>query len=329
MNWPRAAAVLLVGSLALVAVVSRGPAHGEGPRSVQALDRPRFFFAGDGRLRLRHAHFAEFLDVRFRRTDGTYDASALQQVAHFFRSRGDGAVGPVSLRLVELLSYLQSRYRLREMILLSGYRSPEFNDALGVQGQAVAFASLHTQGLAADLALPGTNLRDLWLRLRGEQVGGVGYYRTQRFLHLDVGPPRFWEETTSRVAEKLSAGNARVFLRTDFDRYPSLDGAEIVVHSVTAFPLRLHKRLRLVGESGLLAEAEVMPAQPAGARDVDGCWAIEGPALRHAFRVPKGISRPEGGAARRRGRIVWPTCEPRVERTPAEVESNVVELVAQ
>lgn len=296
------------------------PRHPEVPKG-----ETRFFFSGDGQLRLRHGHFAETLHVRFRSTDGTYDPTALQQVAHFFRSRGDGTVGWVSLRLIELLSYLQKQHHLREMILLSGYRSPEFNEALGRQGREVAFASLHTQGLAADLALPGSNLRDLWLQLRGEQIGGVGYYRSQRFLHVDVGPSRFWEETTSRVSERLSAGNARLFLRTDFDRYPSLRGAEVSIHSVTAFPLRLHRRARLVGEAGLLAEVEMVPSLPAVAREVDGCWVIEGPAARYPFQVTQELVRAGEHATRRRGRVLWQTCDPRVESTPVEIESNLVE----
>ena len=158
--------------------------------------------------------------------------------SHFFRSREDGREGAISLRLIELLAYVQDHFHPRQMTLLSGYRSPEFNEDLRAAGGQAAQTSLHTQGLAADVALqrrrPATRCGASCATLR---TGGAGYYRKGNFLHLDTGPPRFWEETTSRVGENLSAGNARIFLRTDFDRYPTIDGAVCSLYSVTAFPL--------------------------------------------------------------------------------------------
>jgi uncharacterized protein YcbK (DUF882 family) len=322
---------LLVASLCLLAM--RAVAEQRSlpqPRRIENEALPRFFFVGNGRLKMRHGHFEEQLDVVYRRADGSYDRTALDRIAHFFRSRADGATVPVPLRLVELLSYLQVAHGVREMILLSGYRSPEFNDALGAQGQAVAFASLHTQALAADLALPGQNLRRLWMKLRDERVGGVGYYASQRFLHVDVGPPRFWEETTSRVSERLSAGNARVFLRTDYDRYPKFEGAELTIHSITALPLRVQKRLFLEDNGRRWLELDTEPASLGRVRDDNGCWSIEEPAPRYAFRVVRAhpLARAEA-QARQRGTLVWETCAPRIERTPQTLESNPVEFLLQ
>ncbi len=325
----RALGLLLLALASLPASGAHGRAAPGLQRAPTSQAEPRFFFAGNGRLEMRHGHFNERLDVRYRRSDGSYDPLALERIAYFFRSRGDGAVAPISLRLIELLSYLQAVLGVREMILLSGYRSPEFNEALGAQGRAAAFASLHTQTLAADLALPGQNLRRLWLKLRETEIGGVGYYPSQRFLHIDVGPPRFWEESTSRVSERLSAGNARVFLRTDFDRYTQWDGAEIVLHSVTAFPLRLQKYARFEHAGGLGVQLPMVPAVPTLASDQDGCWVIEQAAPHLRFRV---VASEETavrlrGARPQRGKIVWETCAPRVERTPEEVRSNTVEWV--
>ncbi|GIW44328.1 MAG: hypothetical protein KatS3mg077_1610 [Candidatus Binatia bacterium] len=293
------------------------------PRTAWADPAVRFFFAGDGRLSLVHGHFEEHLDVRYRRADGSYDPAARAAIDRFFRSRGDGKVEAIPLRLIELLSYIQSRYRLRRMVLLSGYRSPEFNEALGTQGQAVALASLHTQALAADLAIPDADLRKLWLRLRAEGVGGVGLYASQRFLHIDVGPVRFWEETTSRVSEKLSAGNARIFARSDFDRYPSLDGARITLHSVTAFPLRIARHIE--GEAhGHVFEAQVVPLQPQLDREGD-CWVIREPSARYEFEV-RGTPTVPLELHGRRIALRLVTCSPRVERTPENIPTNTIEI---
>ena len=120
---------------------------------------PRFFFAGNGHLKLSHAHFGTTLDVRYRRADGSYDPDALRQIQHFFRSREDGREGAISLRLIELLAYVQDHFHPRQMTLLSGYRSPEFNEDLRAAGGQAAQTSLHTQGLAADVTLTGVDLR--------------------------------------------------------------------------------------------------------------------------------------------------------------------------
>lgn len=285
---------------------------------------PRFFFAGDGRLVLRHAYFENTLDVRYRQADGTYDPAALKQIEHFFRSREDGREAPIPLRLIELLSYVEQHYHPRQMVLLSGYRSPEFNADLRNNGRAAAQASLHTDAMAADIMFVGLDMRRLWRQLRDLGTGGVGYYRANKFLHIDTGQPRFWEASTSRVSENLSAGNARVFLRTDFDRYQRLEGAICSLHSVTAFPLRIHPHATLVGPGGWMT-LMIEPVS-SGIRDDDGCFLIADPAERYEFRV---VSTDElnGAVASSRSRIMLSTCEPREAKTPAEIASNPLEIV--
>jgi uncharacterized protein YcbK (DUF882 family) len=290
------------------------PSFGEG--------LPRFFFEGNGRLVLRHAHFDTTLDVRYRRANGSYDAAALKQIEHFFRSREDGREAPISLRLIELLSYIQSHHHPRQMILLSGFRSPEFNTDLRKAGGAVAQASLHTEAMAADITFTGLDMARLWRQLRDLGTGGVGYYRANKVLHIDTGPPRFWEASTSRVSENLSAGNARIFLRTDFDRYRDLNGAICALHSVTAYPVTIsaHARVAAVDEVPIVIE----PANGAGL-DADGCFAVSSPDVRE-FRV-KGTPATGGhGGVHGQGRIVLSTCEPRIGKTPAEIISNPFEV---
>ncbi|MFN8625095.1 MAG: DUF882 domain-containing protein [Candidatus Binatia bacterium] len=290
---------------------------------------PRFFLAGNGRLVLRHGHFDTTLDVRYRRRDGSYDPAARARIEHFFRSREDGREAPVSLRLVELLAYIQDHYRPRQMVLLSGFRSPAFNADLRDAGGAVAQASLHTEAMAADIMFVGLDMARLWRQLRGLGSGGVGYYRRNKFLHVDTGPPRFWEATTSRVQENLSADNARVFLRTDFDRYPRLEGAIAGLHSVTAFPILVAAKAAVVGPDGTRA----ITLQPVGrevARETataEGCFAVQPAPETHEFRVaavePAVDPRGETAAA---FHIVLSTCEPRVGKTPERIESNKIEV---
>ena len=282
----------------------------------------RFFFAGNGRLVLRHAYFDTTLDVRYRHADGSYDPAALERIAYFFRSREDGRQSAISLRLVELLSYVQEQYHPRQMILLSGFRSPAFNADLRSAGRAAASASLHTEAMAADIMFAGVDMRVLWHRLRDLGSGGVGYYRANKFLHIDTGPPRFWEAATSRVTENLAADNARVFVRTDFDRYPNLEGALCGLHSVTAYPVLVSSHARVVGERE--AAITIAPTNGAGV-NADGCIVVSSPEQRE-FRVtsitsPARDERPAQGESR----IVLSTCEPRIGKTAAEITSNPIE----
>ena len=286
---------------------------------------PRFFFAGDGRLVLRHAYFNTTLDVRYRHRDGTYDPAARAQIAHFFRSREDGREAPVPWRLVELLAYVQQRYHPRQMVLLSGFRSPDFNADLRNAGGAVAQASLHTEAMAADVMFVGLDMARLWRQLRSLGTGGVGYYRKNKFLHVDTGPPRFWEATTSRVQENLSAANARVFLRSDFDRYPRLEGASAGLHSVTAFPILVAARAALIGPGGTRA----ITVQPVSgeAANPDGCFAVQPAHHTREFRVTvvdPAVSK--SGTAAATSHIVLSTCEPRLGQTPVQIESNRIEV---
>jgi uncharacterized protein YcbK (DUF882 family) len=263
------------------------------------------------------------LDVRYRRADGTYDPDALQQIRHFFRSREDGREGAISLRLVELLAYVQDHFHPRQMTMLSGYRSPEFNEDLRAAGGQAAQTSLHTQGLAADVTLTGVDLRRLWRQLRALRTGGAGYYRKGNFLHLDTGPPRFWEETTSRVSENLSAGNARIFARTDFDRYSTIDGAVLSVYSITAFPLLVSAHARIVGPRGG-SDVSLEPIDD-GIERRDGCLAITKPADAYQLRLVRAAPDADNRSGERR-HVLITTCDPRIERTPTEVESNSIAI---
>ena len=186
---------------------------------------PRFFIMGDGHLAVVNAHTDEHLTVRYRREDGTYDPDALARLRRVFRSGGDAREQDVSLRLIEVLSHVQKMAGGHPLVLLSGYRSPTYNQSLKNQGKQVAGGSMHTEGLAADLAFPRPQLPKPWHQVRDLDCCGAGYYAKEGFLHVDVGRPRFWEATTSRVDENLSAGK-RADVRADGVRPVCRGGAD-------------------------------------------------------------------------------------------------------
>jgi uncharacterized protein YcbK (DUF882 family) len=281
--------------------------------AIPAAAQSRFYFGGDGVLELHHAYFDEVLRVRYRAPDGQYDAQALQRIEHFFRSRSDGQQRAMSLRLIELLDYVEDRYHPRRLTLISGFRSPEYNQALRDGGRRVAQASMHTEGLAADVQPAGLRLRPLWDALRAERFGGVGLYQHDGFIHIDSGQPRFWEAATSGVDQNPAKENAKLFARTDFDRYASLAGAIIRLHSVTALPIRISRTAHLGN-----AELALAARDAAVHRDGD-CWVFDQPAASYELTVTTAL-RPSA----QHQAIRLTTCAPRVGATPDEVSTNPI-----
>jgi uncharacterized protein YcbK (DUF882 family) len=76
--------------------------------------------------------------------------------------------------------------------ILSGYRSHKTNSLIVKQFERSAKNSFHTKGQAVDIRLPGlraSKLRRASFELR---EGGIGFYPRRRFVHIDVGPVRYW-----------------------------------------------------------------------------------------------------------------------------------------
>jgi uncharacterized protein YcbK (DUF882 family) len=76
--------------------------------------------------------------------------------------------------------------------VIGGYRSPATNEMLREKGSGVAKHSLHLKGQAVDLSLPNCSLRNLHRAALSLQAGGVGYYPSSDFIHVDCGPIRHW-----------------------------------------------------------------------------------------------------------------------------------------
>ena len=276
---------------------------------------PRFFIAGDAQLTILNAHTDERVQAQYRGPDRRYDQATLRRISHVFRSRGDDREIPVSLRLIEILSRLQRLTGLKPLVLLSGYRSTDYNQELKQRGGQVAGGSMHTEGLAADLAFPRPELPAMWQKVRALDCCGAGMYRQEGFMHVDVGRPRFWEPSTSRVDENLSAGNARLLARTEFDRYAAGETIVVSVHALTVPPVLIERRARLVperGESVRVALAGDLPER-------DGCFELA--VSRAQLRVPG------APAVHGRAKLVLTTCTPRLERTPETLETNPIEIL--
>jgi len=100
-------------------------------------------------------------------------------------------VHPVNTDVLNLLCGIQDRLGgNRQIEIISAYRSPECNDVLRTKSGKVARNSLHLQGLAIYFAVSGVSREALARIASSFFAGGVGKY--QEFVHIDIGPVRYW-----------------------------------------------------------------------------------------------------------------------------------------
>jgi uncharacterized protein YcbK (DUF882 family) len=143
-------------------------------------------------LGFRHLHTGEKLKVTYW-AEGEYLAEGLREIDHLLRDHRTGDSVGMDRHLLDLLFNLQTRLeREGEFQIISGYRSPKTNKMLRANTTGVAKKSLHMQGKAIDIRLPGTELKHLRKAAIALKSGGVGYYPKSNFIHVDTGRVRYW-----------------------------------------------------------------------------------------------------------------------------------------
>ena len=144
------------------------------------------------RLRLVNAHTREKLDVVYM-TRGHYIDESLESIAHLMRDHRAERERAMDRGLLDILSHIQVALDVDEPLrVLSGYRTPETNAALRKRSNGVARYSLHMEGKAADIHVPGVKTRELQAAALELGAGGVGYYGRSGFVHVDTGRVRRW-----------------------------------------------------------------------------------------------------------------------------------------
>ncbi len=143
-------------------------------------------------LRFYNTHTGETLRSTFW-AEGKFVPEALVDINKLLRDHRNNAVAPIDPGLLFVLDKLSAALGSRDVIhVISGYRSPESNYLLAARSDGVAKHSLHTEGRAIDVRIPGRDLADLHKAALKLKVGGVGYYPDSRFVHLDTGRVRHW-----------------------------------------------------------------------------------------------------------------------------------------
>ena len=144
------------------------------------------------RIHLVNAHTWDNLDVVYY-TRGIYIDENIAQLNHLMRDRRANVSISMDTSLYDQLLRLQLALGTSEPVhILSGYRTPETNAKLRRRSPSVAKFSLHMEGRAADIYIPGMPVDKLHQAAMDMQAGGVGLYSNSNFVHLDTGTLRHW-----------------------------------------------------------------------------------------------------------------------------------------
>jgi len=143
-------------------------------------------------LSLYNLHTEEKLALSYFE-QGSYVTGALRDISYLLRDHRTGDVLAMDPKLIDLLYDLKCILATKRPIqVISGYRSPKTNALLHKRSHGVAMKSLHMQGKAIDIRIPGISSSTIRKAAMSLAQGGVGYYPHSGFVHLDTGSVRAW-----------------------------------------------------------------------------------------------------------------------------------------
>ncbi|AKL12796.1 Peptidase M15 [Phytobacter ursingii] len=143
-------------------------------------------------LTLNNLHTGETIKAQF--FDGRgYIQDELAKLNHFFRDYRANKITTIDPKLFDQLYRLQGLLGTSKPVqLVSGYRSVDTNNELRAHSSGVAKKSYHTRGQAMDFHIEGISLSNIRKAALSMRAGGVGYYPSSNFVHIDTGPLRHW-----------------------------------------------------------------------------------------------------------------------------------------
>lgn len=144
-------------------------------------------------LALVHTHTHEKIDLVYADSE-RYLPAALGSLNRFLRDHYTGDIGLMDPQIYDQLHRVQQLLGSKGSFeVISGYRCPATNANLRqTRSGGVAKHSLHMEGRAIDVRLPGVPLADLHQAALSLRAGGVGFYPREQFVHIDTGRVRNW-----------------------------------------------------------------------------------------------------------------------------------------
>lgn len=158
------------------------------------------------RLRLHNLHTLEDIDIVYRIGDN-YQPDAVALLNFFLRDHNTNDVKAYDPREFDLLHDILIRLRRPDALIdvVCGYRTQETNEILRASSRGgVAEHSQHILGHAIDIRIPGSTTVKIRNAALSLNEGGVGYYPTTHFVHVDVGAIRTWTYSPRRSHHRRS-----------------------------------------------------------------------------------------------------------------------------
>lgn len=113
-------------------------------------------------------------------------------VDRFFRCHFTNQPATMDPRLFSSVVRAANHFNSDRVDIVSGYRAPKYNLILRKKGRQVARNSQHTHGSAVDFRVHGVSVQRLHAWARSLRLGGVGFYPSSGFIHLDTDRVRYW-----------------------------------------------------------------------------------------------------------------------------------------
>jgi len=145
------------------------------------------------RLHLMNEHTGDDLDLVYY-LNGIFINDNLSKLNFLMRDRRANIATQMDTTLYDILYSVKTVLGTDEPVhVLSGYRTPETNARLRKRSKRVAKFSLHMEGRAADIYIPGFSVRQVHEAAMSLKAGGVGLYAKSNFVHIDTGNVRYWQ----------------------------------------------------------------------------------------------------------------------------------------
>ena len=273
----------------------------------------RFFIEGDGTVHLVNGKTGAGGSLTYRTPRGDYPETAQRRINQIFGVPPNASEG-IAIRLTALLDYLQDQLKGGMIKIVSGYRSPTYNEGLRKKGRLAARTSMHLEGMAADIEMEGVEGKRLWEFVRGLDCCGAGYYYAKG-IHVDVGPSRFWDASSTKVEQDLGARNKLILLRTEWDLYRPGEEVRTTLGRITDYPIGVRRDGQLIHTG-----REVVGVRLENGRTdcllIPNRWA----ARSLAWKIPKRI------APKEKSRIRISFCQKPFPEMPERIDSNPISI---
>lgn len=286
----------------------------------QIFAAPPLFLMGDGKIKIKNSHHGAVVDVVYVNAQGELMDQSFAQIDKVFGYPTAQNGENISRRLVGMLDYFSDQFAPgKTIVMISGYRSPTYNQNLRKNGKKAAKTSTHMDGMAIDFSLEGVSGDTMWEKIRAQNCCGVGHYGGNT-IHLDAGRPRFWQAATSKVDTDASAFNRYIYLSTEYDRYQPQERVRLFFTSVSDFGFGIKTDYEIVAENDLGKKSAKGKIK---AEEKTKCLILnDRRATRFIYTtLPKNLK-----PGRYHLKVEF--CEKTAKEMPDEVVTNVVELTS-